>query len=247
MGENGSEQTLNLTLHVWRQKNRNAEGRFVTYEARDISPDMSFLEMLDVVNEGLIEQGRGADRVRPRLPRGDLRPCGVVINGDPHGPRRATTACQLHMRSFQRRRRPDARAVAGGGLPGHQGPDRGPRRASTGSSPPAASSRVRTGNAPEANCHPRAEGRRRARHGRRRVHRLRRLRRRLPERLGHALRRGQGRAPQPRCPQGQPERNRRVARDGRADGRRGVRRAARTTASARPPARRRSASNSSPA
>ena len=64
---------MKLTLHVWRQKDRNDAGRMETYPADDVSPDMSFLEMLDVVNEELIKQGRGADRVRPRLPRGHLR------------------------------------------------------------------------------------------------------------------------------------------------------------------------------
>ena len=64
---------MNLTLHVWRQAGPTAEGGLEEYEATDISPDMSFLEMLDVVNEGLIERGRDADRVRPRLPRRDLR------------------------------------------------------------------------------------------------------------------------------------------------------------------------------
>ena len=62
-----------LTLHVWRQKDASDAGRFVHYEADDVSPDMSFLEMLDVVNEELIAKGEEPDRVRPRLPRGHLR------------------------------------------------------------------------------------------------------------------------------------------------------------------------------
>jgi succinate dehydrogenase / fumarate reductase, iron-sulfur subunit len=101
MGENGSEKSLHLTLHVWRQKNRNAEGRFVTYEARGISPDMSFLEMLDVVNEGLIEKREEPIAFDHDCREGICGTCGIVINGNPHGPRRATTACQLHMRSFR--------------------------------------------------------------------------------------------------------------------------------------------------
>lgn len=101
MGGNGTERTLNLTLHVWRQKNRRTEGRFVTYEARDISADLSFLEMLDVVNEGLIAQGEEPIAFDHDCREGICGQCGIVINGNPHGPRRATTACQLHMRSFQ--------------------------------------------------------------------------------------------------------------------------------------------------
>ncbi len=69
----GNGKTMKLTLNVWRQKNADDAGRFVTYEAPDVSPDMSFLEMLDVVNEELINEGRGAHRLRPRLPRGHLR------------------------------------------------------------------------------------------------------------------------------------------------------------------------------
>jgi len=92
---------VRLTLHVWRQKHRNHAGRFVTYEAGDISPDMSFLEMLDVVNEGLI--GRGEDPIAfdHDCREGICGTCGMMINGHAHGPRRATTACQLHMRSFR--------------------------------------------------------------------------------------------------------------------------------------------------
>jgi succinate dehydrogenase / fumarate reductase iron-sulfur subunit len=92
---------MNLTLHVWRQKDRADAGRFTTYEARDISPDMSFLEMLDVVNEGLI--GRGEDPIAfdHDCREGICGTCGMVINGYAHGPRRGTTVCQLHMRSFR--------------------------------------------------------------------------------------------------------------------------------------------------
>src|SRR3954463_8628443 len=100
---NGHERTLNLTLNVWRQKNRNAPGKFVTYreEARGISTDMSFLEMLDVVNERLIKKGEEPIAFDHDCREGICGQCGVVINGDAHGPRRATTTCQLHMRSFQ--------------------------------------------------------------------------------------------------------------------------------------------------
>ncbi|MGE5345365.1 MAG: succinate dehydrogenase/fumarate reductase iron-sulfur subunit [Acidithiobacillales bacterium] len=92
---------MNLTLHVWRQKNAGSEGRFVTYVAREISPDMSFLEMLDVVNEGLIAKGEEPIAFDHDCREGICGMCGVVVNGAPHGPRKATTACQLHMRSFR--------------------------------------------------------------------------------------------------------------------------------------------------
>ena len=95
-----SEGKLNLTLHVWRQKNRNAQGGFVTYQARDISPHMSLLEMLDVVNEGLIHNGEEPIAFDHDCREGICGMCGMVINGRAHGPRAATTACQLHMRHF---------------------------------------------------------------------------------------------------------------------------------------------------
>jgi succinate dehydrogenase / fumarate reductase iron-sulfur subunit len=92
---------VNLTLHVWRQKGAAAAGRFVTYPAPDISPDMSFLEMLDVVNERLILKGEEPIAVDHDCREGICGACGVVINGAPHGPKRRTTTCQLHMRSFK--------------------------------------------------------------------------------------------------------------------------------------------------
>jgi succinate dehydrogenase / fumarate reductase iron-sulfur subunit len=101
MGGDGAGRTLNLTLHVWRQQNRRARGRFVTYEACDISTSMSFLEMLDVVNEGLIQRGEEPIAFDHDCREGICGQCGVVINGEAHGPRRATTTCQLHMRSFK--------------------------------------------------------------------------------------------------------------------------------------------------
>ncbi len=96
-----ADTTINLTLHVWRQRNRADIGRFVTYEARDISTDMSFLEMLDVVNEGLIGRGEEPIAFDHDCREGICGQCGVVINGAPHGPKGATTTCQLHMRSFR--------------------------------------------------------------------------------------------------------------------------------------------------
>ncbi len=92
---------MNITLKVWRQKDAKAKGDFVTYAANGISDEMSFLEMLDVVNEGLIEKGQEPIAFDHDCREGICGTCGVVINGRPHGPRAQTTACQLHMRSFQ--------------------------------------------------------------------------------------------------------------------------------------------------
>jgi succinate dehydrogenase / fumarate reductase iron-sulfur subunit len=92
---------MNLTLHVWRQPGPRDAGRFVTYQATDVSPDMSFLEMLDVVNESLILTGEEPIAFDHDCREGICGACGMVINGRPHGPRERTTACQLHMRSFR--------------------------------------------------------------------------------------------------------------------------------------------------
>ena len=100
MAGSDNEKKIDLTLNVWRQKNRTAAGRFETYPARNISTDMSFLEMLDVVNESLILEGKEPIAFDHDCREGICGQCGVVINGDAHGPRRATTTCQLHMRSF---------------------------------------------------------------------------------------------------------------------------------------------------
>jgi succinate dehydrogenase / fumarate reductase iron-sulfur subunit len=92
---------MNLTLKVWRQAGPNAEGALTEYEATDISPDMSFLEMLDVVNERLIEQGEVPIAFDHDCREGICGSCGMMINGAAHGPARATATCQLHMRSFK--------------------------------------------------------------------------------------------------------------------------------------------------
>ena len=92
---------MNLTLHVWRQTGPSAPGRMVKYDARDISPDMSFLEMLDVVNEGLIEAGQEPIAFDHDCREGICGSCGVMINGVAHGPMKGTATCQLHMRSFR--------------------------------------------------------------------------------------------------------------------------------------------------
>lgn len=91
---------INLTLKVWRQKNGNVKGRLETYEARGISTDMSFLEMIDVVNEGLILKGDDPIAFDHDCREGICGMCGAVVNGRPHGPEKGTTLCQLHMRHF---------------------------------------------------------------------------------------------------------------------------------------------------
>jgi succinate dehydrogenase / fumarate reductase, iron-sulfur subunit len=91
---------VNLTLNVWRQKNASTAGRFVTYTTKDISPDMSFLEMLDVINQELILKGEEPIAFDHDCREGICGACGVVINGVAHGPEQTTT-CQLHMRSFK--------------------------------------------------------------------------------------------------------------------------------------------------
>jgi succinate dehydrogenase / fumarate reductase, iron-sulfur subunit len=91
---------MKLTLHVWRQDSARDAGRFEKYEATDVSVHMSFLEMLDVVNERLTVEGKEPIAFDHDCREGICGSCGMMINGVPHGPRSLTTACQLHMRSF---------------------------------------------------------------------------------------------------------------------------------------------------
>jgi succinate dehydrogenase / fumarate reductase, iron-sulfur subunit len=92
---------MNLTLHVWRQKDANSAGRMVTYPAHNVSPDMSVLEMLDEVNESLIRKGEEPIAFDHDCREGICGTCSMVINGIAHGGFKATTACQLHMRKFK--------------------------------------------------------------------------------------------------------------------------------------------------
>lgn len=92
---------MNLTLLVWRQKNASDKGRFEKYEAKNISHEMSFLEMLDVVNEDLIKKGIDPIAFDHDCREGICGMCSQVINGVPHGPAERTTVCQLHMRHFK--------------------------------------------------------------------------------------------------------------------------------------------------
>ena len=91
---------MKLTLHIWRQESRAASGRMVAYHIDGISPDMSFLEMLDQLNEKLIKDGQEAIAFDHDCREGICGSCAMMINGLAHGPERGTTACQLHMRSF---------------------------------------------------------------------------------------------------------------------------------------------------
>lgn len=91
---------MNLTLKVWRQANSDSEGEFVTYPANNVSEDMSFLEMLDVVNEDLVEQGHDPIAFDHDCREGICGMCSLYINGRAHGPLNGVTTCQLHMRSF---------------------------------------------------------------------------------------------------------------------------------------------------
>src|SRR5205807_10416938 len=92
---------MNLTLKVWRQQDAADKGRFVTYQAGNVSEHMSFLELLDVVNEDLIARGEDPIAFDSDCREGICGTCGFVINGVAHGPNRATTVCQLHMRFFK--------------------------------------------------------------------------------------------------------------------------------------------------
>ncbi len=92
---------MNLTLKVWRQKNNKATGRFETYKVNDISSEMSFLEMFDVLNEQLITEGGDPIAFDHDCREGICGSCDMYINGKPHGPWKANTVCQLHMRAFK--------------------------------------------------------------------------------------------------------------------------------------------------
>src|SRR3954465_1887181 len=96
-----SHGNMNLTLKVWRQKNTKANGQLVTYQLKDISPDMSFLEMFDVLNEQLITKGEEPVAFDHDCREGICGMCSMFINGQPHGPKKGVTTCQLHMRSFK--------------------------------------------------------------------------------------------------------------------------------------------------
>ena len=92
---------MKITLHVWRQQSPNAAGKLVTYTVPDVSPDMSFLEMFDTLNETLVEKGEEPVAFSHDCREGICGSCNMMINGAAHGPMRGTATCQLHMRSFK--------------------------------------------------------------------------------------------------------------------------------------------------
>jgi succinate dehydrogenase / fumarate reductase iron-sulfur subunit len=96
-----SEQRMRITLTAWRQAGADAPGKFETYDVPGVSPDMSFLEMLDTVNERLIHDGNEPIAFDHDCREGICGSCGMMINGIPHGPERGTATCQLHMRKFR--------------------------------------------------------------------------------------------------------------------------------------------------
>ncbi len=97
----GNSKNMNVTLVVWRQGSSADPGRFETYAAKDVSPDMSFLEMLDYVNEDLIKAGQDPIEFDSDCREGICGSCGCMINGQAHGPELGTATCQLHMRTFK--------------------------------------------------------------------------------------------------------------------------------------------------
>ena len=190
---------------------RDSAGKLVEYTLRDVSPDMSFLEMLDVLNEELIRRGEDPIAFDYDCREGICGSCGVVINGVPHGPQPATTTCQLFMRHFTDGDTIVVEPWRAQRFPGRQGSGRRPQRLR----PHHRGRRLRLGRRRQrarSQRDPDRQGRRRPRHGRGRLHRLRRLRRRVQERLGGAVRRRQDRASRCCCRRARLERERRVAR-----------------------------------
>ena len=94
------DSSMRFTLHIWRQPRRGAGGKLVTFPVEDVSPDMSFLEMLDMLNEGLVKAGQEPVAFDQDCREGICGSCAMMVNGIAHGPERGTTVCQLHMRSF---------------------------------------------------------------------------------------------------------------------------------------------------
>ena len=95
-----SDNNMTITLKIWRQKDRNSQGQFVSYTMPGVSPDMSFLEMLDLLNLQLVRKGEDAIAFDHDCREGICGTCSLYINGRAHGPLRGVTACQLHMRTF---------------------------------------------------------------------------------------------------------------------------------------------------
>ncbi|MFO8087027.1 MAG: succinate dehydrogenase/fumarate reductase iron-sulfur subunit [Bacteroidales bacterium] len=92
---------MNYTLKIWRQKDQQSKGKFITYKVSDVSPDSSFFEMLDVLNQHLIKKGEDPVAFDHDCREGICGTCSLYINGRPHGPLKGVTSCQVHMRSFR--------------------------------------------------------------------------------------------------------------------------------------------------
>lgn len=100
MAGNNNTKNMRINLKVWRQKDRDSQGQLVDYALDTVSPDMSFLEMIDVLNEKLVAQGEESIAFAHDCREGICGSCAMVIDGEPHGPQGGTTTCQLHMRAF---------------------------------------------------------------------------------------------------------------------------------------------------
>ena len=190
---------MNTDSQSLAAEERENPGRFETYQARDVIPDMSFLEMLDVVNEDLIASGEEPIAFDSDCREGICGMCSLVINGIPHGGHRGTATCQLHMRHFKdgdtvtiEPWRAKAFPIIKDLVTDRSAFDRIIQAGGFVS--------VNTGGTPDANALPVPKTDAGPRHGRRRLHRLRRLRRGLQECLRHALCRRQGLPSQPAAP-----------------------------------------------
>ena len=190
---------MRIHLRVWRQAGPNAPGKLEIYTADDVSPDMSFLEMLDVVNEQLIKNGEEPIAFDSDCREGICGACGFMINGRPHGPDPGTTVCQLHMRRFKdgdtitlEPWRAKAFPVVKDLVVDRSAFDRIIQAGGYTS--------VNTGGAPDAQRDPDPRLGRRSRVGRGAVHRLRRVRRGVQERVGGPVHVRQDRAPGPAAP-----------------------------------------------
>ena len=142
---------MRLTLRIWRQAGPDAPGAFETYEVDELSEEMSFLELLDVLNERLIAEGREPVAFDSDCREGICGSCGLMIDGHAHGPQRGTATCQLHLRLFNDGDTVVVEPFRATGLSLGEGPRRRPRAPSTASSSPAASSPRRPARAPDAN------------------------------------------------------------------------------------------------
>jgi succinate dehydrogenase / fumarate reductase iron-sulfur subunit len=195
--------TINITLKVWRQKNGRDKGRLETIPVPNVDTHMSFLEMLDVVNEKLILEGKEPIAFDNDCREGICGMCGCVVNGIAHGPEKAMTLCQLHMRKFA-----DGDTIAvepwrarAFKIVKDLMVDRSPLdKHHPGRGLHLRQHRFGAGR----QCHPDSDGSGRKGHGRRGLHRLRGLRGGLPQRLGHAVRERQGLPTGPPAP-GKPE------------------------------------------